>query len=127
MKAQNNLKNESLNRIPSYKQPILINSFLLIFNIILLILKLIFSFLTKSIALQAYAFDSMTDIVFYSVAIIGISFAKKKPNERFPYGYYKLENIISLIISLFIFSTAFMIIYQSFLNFLKFINGEARD
>ena len=44
--------------------------------------------------------------------LYGISFAKKKPNKKFPYGFYKLENIISLIISLFIFFTGIIIIYQ---------------
>lgn len=127
MKAQSTLKNENLNRMASYRQPIFINSFLLIFNIILFILKLIFSFLTKSIALQADAFDSMTDIVMYTIAIIGISFAKKKPNKKFPYGFYKLENIVSLIISLFIFLTGIIIIYQSSTSIFEFINGIPRN
>ena len=79
-----------------YEQPVFINLILLIFNITLFILKLIFGILTKSVALQADAFDSMTDIVMCLTALIGISFTKKKPNEKFPYGYYKMENIISL-------------------------------
>ncbi|MFX1314590.1 MAG: cation transporter [Promethearchaeota archaeon] len=36
--------------------------------------------------------------------VIGIIYSRKKPNEKFPYGYYKIENIISLIISIFIFN-----------------------
>ncbi|MFX1345614.1 MAG: cation diffusion facilitator family transporter [Promethearchaeota archaeon] len=125
MSSQHNLKDETTESFQFYEKSIFVNLLLLIFNIALLILKLIFSFLTKSVSLQADAFDSMTDIVLYSVAIIGISFAKKKPNERFPYGYYKLEIIISLIISFFIFFTAFMIIYRSFLNILKIFKENA--
>ena len=125
MTSQNKLEEKTSGSSQFYEKSNFVNIYLLIFTIVLLIFKLIFSFLTKSISLQADAFDSMTDIVFYAIAIIGISFAKKKPNERFPYGYYKLENIISLIISLFIFFTAFMIIYQSFLNILKYIDGNA--
>jgi len=109
-----------------YEQPVFINLILLIFSITLFVLKLIFSILTKSVALQADAFDSMTDIVMCFTALIGILFTKKKPNEKFPYGYYKIENIISLIISLFIFITAFYIFLQSFLDIINYINGNLK-
>ena len=79
--------------------------------------------LTNSIALQADAFDSMTDIVIYLSGIIGFIFANKKPNEKFPYGYYKIENIISLIISLFIFLTAYNIIVQGLKDIINYFNG----
>ncbi|MFX1314591.1 MAG: cation transporter [Promethearchaeota archaeon] len=46
-----------------YENPIFLNLFLLFLNTSLFILKLIFSFLTNSIALQADAFDNLTDIV----------------------------------------------------------------
>jgi len=109
-----------------YEQPVFINLILLIFSITLFVLKLIFSILTKSVALQADAFDSMTDIVMCFTALIGIFFTKKKPNEKFPYGYYKIENIISLMISLFIFITAFYIFLQSFLDIINYINGNLK-
>jgi len=109
-----------------YEQPVFINLILLIFSITLFVLKLIFSILTKSVALQADAFDSMTDIVMCFTALIGIFFTKKKPNEKFPYGYYKIENIISLMISLFIFFTAFYIFLQSFLDIINYINGNLK-
>ncbi|MHA1669932.1 MAG: cation diffusion facilitator family transporter [Promethearchaeota archaeon] len=100
-----------------------INIILFIISTSLFIFKLVFGILTKSIALQADAFDSMTDIVISLSGIIGFIFAKKKPNEKFPYGYYKMENIISLIISLFIFLTAYNIIIQCFKDIINFING----
>ncbi len=106
-----------------YEQPSFINFILTFFGIALFILKLIFSVLTNSLALQADAFDNMTDIVMYFSAFIGINFAKKKPNERFPYGYYKMENIVSLIISLFIFYTAYNIILNSITSIIVFFYG----
>ena len=109
-----------------YEKPVFLNLILLILNITLFIFKLIFSILTNSLALQADAFDNLTDIVLTITAFIGIIFAKKKPNEKFPYGYYKLENIISLIISLFIFFTAYNIIIQSILGIVDLINGNPR-
>jgi len=109
-----------------YESPIFLNLFLLIVNVSLFILKLIFSFLTNSLALQADAFDTLTDIVMVFAALIGIVYSRKKPNEKFPYGYYKIENIISLIISFFIFITAYTIILQSIKNILDFISGNLK-
>ena len=109
-----------------YEQPFFINFILTLFGIALFILKLIFSVLTNSLALQADAFDNMTDIVMYFTALIGINFAKKKPNERFPYGFYKMENIISLIISLFIFYTAYNIILSSITSIIVFFHGTPK-
>ena len=106
-----------------YENLLFINSILLIISVTFFILKLVFGTLTNSIALQADAFDSMTDIVISLSGIIGFIFAKKKPNEKFPYGYYKMENIISLIISLFIFLTAYNIIIQGFKDIINFLNG----
>jgi len=97
-----------------YEKPIFINFLLLGVNLSLFILKLIFGLLTNSLALQADAFDNLTDIIIVIASLIGIIFVSKKPNEKFPYGYYRLENIISLIISIFIFFTAYTIIRESF-------------
>ncbi len=106
-----------------YEQPSFINLILTLFGIALFIIKLIFSVLTNSLALQADAFDNMTDIIMYISAFIGVIFAQKKPNEKFPYGFYKIENIVSLIISLFIFFTAYNIILSSITSIINFING----
>jgi len=110
-------------RLKFYENLLFINIILLIISISLFVFKLVFSMLTNSIALQADAFDSMTDIVIYLSGIIGFVFANKKPNEKFPYGYYKIENIISLIISLFIFLTAYNIIVQGFKDIINYFNG----
>lgn len=118
---------ETRENLKFYEQPLFINILLLIFNATLFTFKFIFSIITNSLALQADAFDNLTDIVMNITAFIGILFTKKKPNEKFPYGYYKLENIISLLISLIIFVTAFNIIIQSFSDMLNFINGNPRS
>ncbi|GAG72770.1 unnamed protein product, partial [marine sediment metagenome] len=81
-KSENNLKYQSIKPKQLFENPFFINSLLLFFTITLFILKLIFSLLTKSLALQADAIDSMTDIIMYIIAIIGISFTKRKPNEK---------------------------------------------
>ena len=109
-----------------YKKPVFLNLILLIVNLGLFISKLIFSILTNSLALQADAFDSLTDIFMALVAFIGLIYTNKKPNEKFPYGYYKIENIISLIIAIFIFITGYNVISQAFTDVLSFFSGTEK-
>jgi len=117
---------KSENELKLYEKPIFINIVLLSVNLILFILKLIFGLLTNSLALQADAFDNLTDIVIVIASLIGIIFVSKKPNEKFPYGYYRLENVISLIISIFIFFTAYTIIRESINEIISFFSGSIK-
>jgi len=117
---------EEDNNLKFFEEPLFVNLLLFIISLTLVIFKLIFAFLTNSLALQADAFDAITDIVMYVTAFIGILFTKKKPNKKFPYGYYKIENIISLIISILIFITALNIIFQAFSDINNFMSGNPK-
>ncbi len=117
---------EQKNKLKFYEEPLFLNFLLFLFSFSFFLLKLIFSIITNSLALQADAFDNLTDVVMNITAFIGIIFAHKRPNKKFPYGYYKMENIISLFISLLIFFTAFSILIRSFSNIIDFYNGNYR-
>jgi cation diffusion facilitator family transporter len=106
-----------------FEKPIFVNFLLLIVNMFLFVLKIVLSYTSNSLALQADAFDNLTDIVMIFAALIGINFSRKKPNEKFPYGYYKIENLISLIISIFIFYTAYTIIFNSIGEIVSYSTG----
>ena len=106
-----------------YGKPIFVNLLLLVLNLLLFIFKLIVSSLSGSLALQADAFDNLTDVIMVFAAVVGIFYSKRKPNKKFPYGYYKIENIISLIISMVIFFTAYNIITTSFSEIFEQIAG----
>jgi divalent metal cation (Fe/Co/Zn/Cd) transporter len=70
------------------------------------ILKGIASFASGSVALLAGTIDSFSD-VFSSVAVwAGLNIAKRKPTERFPYGYYKVVTFALFTVSLVIVHTA---------------------
>ena len=45
---------------------------------------------------------------------IGLHYAKKKPNEKFPYGYYKAENLAAFFVSLFILYAALELIQEGY-------------
>lgn len=84
----------------------------LLVNIILVAVKLALSVVMGSLALRADGIHSLVD-VFASIALIlGLKISARK-SEEFPYGLYKVENIISVVISLLIFLTAYEIIIEA--------------
>ncbi|MFX1238860.1 MAG: cation diffusion facilitator family transporter [Promethearchaeota archaeon] len=115
------MKNDN-NKI--YERPTFINLLLLTYNLFFLITKYLVGIWANSLALQTDAFDCLTDVVMCIIAFIGILFSSKQPNKKFPYGYYKMENLISLIISLFIFFTAYNIIITALSSIIDFFNGN---
>jgi cation diffusion facilitator family transporter len=77
------------------------------------------SFASGSVALLAGTIDSFSD-VFASVAVwSGLKIAKKKPTERFPYGYYKAETLALLAVSLIIVASSVLIMVESFQKFFE--------
>lgn len=88
-------------------------------NIFLASLKGIVGVLSGSIALIADAVNSFSDI-FASLAVyIGLRFSQRKPDQKFPYGYYKLETFSSLIVALIIIFSGIEIAIESFNSFLN--------
>jgi cation diffusion facilitator family transporter len=85
----------------------------------LAILKGATSLASGSIALLAGTIDSFSD-VFSSVAVwAGLKIAKKKPTERFPYGYFKAETFAALIVSLIIMASSILIMVESAQKFFE--------
>jgi cation diffusion facilitator family transporter len=84
-------------------------------NLILVAAKLSLSFVTGSLALRADAIHSLVD-VFASIALIlGLVISGRK-SRNFPYGLYKVENLVSAIISLLLFFTAYEIVSEAISN-----------
>ncbi|MDD4300058.1 MAG: cation diffusion facilitator family transporter [Methanomicrobium sp.] len=74
-------------------------------NIFLVAAKLYIAFFSGSLSVQADAINSFIDIFVSLVLIAGIRLSGIK-SKNFPYGMYKVENLISIIISLLVFLTA---------------------
>jgi cation diffusion facilitator family transporter len=82
-------------------------------------LKGFVAIISSSVALLAGTIDSFSD-VFSSVAVwAGLRIAKKKPTERFPYGYYKAETFALLSVSLIIMASSVLIMVESFQKFFE--------
>lgn len=83
-------------------------------NLLLAILKGIIGILSGSIALIADSVHSFSDIVASLAVFIGLRLSQRKPDEMFPYGYYKIESFVSLIVSAIIIVTGIEIALESF-------------
>jgi len=97
----------------------------LLINLGLVGTKLFLSTVAGSLSLRADAVHSLVD-VFASIALIlGLAISSRK-SKSFPYGLYKVENIVSIIISLLLFLSAYEIALEALKGNLVAINYEGR-
>ncbi|MBD3230401.1 MAG: cation diffusion facilitator family transporter [Candidatus Lokiarchaeota archaeon] len=68
----------------------------------LAIMKGLVGFISGSTSLVSDALNSASDVIVMVASWIGLRIAQKKPTEKFPYGYYKVESLVTLGISIFI-------------------------
>lgn len=81
-------------------------------NLVLFGIKYTFSTLSGSIALKADAFHSLSDVVASSTVFVGLIIAKRK-TKSFPYGLYKVENLVSVMVALAIFYAGYEIVMEA--------------
>jgi len=105
-------KNESKTKVASLLR---IGIYSLLVNLLLVATKLVFSIVAGSIALRADSIHSLVD-VFSSIALILGIFISNRKNNNFPYGLYKVENVVAVIISLLLFLTAYEIIREAIMS-----------
>jgi len=81
---------------------------------LLALTKGLVGFLSGSVALIADALHSFSDI-FASLAVwLGLKLSRREPTEKFPYGYYRAENLASLVVSIVIIITGVGILLESY-------------
>lgn len=89
--------NTSIERVGVYS--ILINLFLLSLNLVLAVLS-------GSLALAAETTHNLADLSASGAVLAGLKLSQRT-HHAFPYGLYKVENVVALIIAFFIFFTAY--------------------
>lgn len=82
-------------------------------TILFAVAKAIVGFFSGSLVLIADAIHSAADSVSAFFVWLGLRIAQKKPTEKFPYGFYKVENIAALLVSLLILFAGYEIIKQA--------------
>jgi len=75
-------------------------------NVVLVVIKSALAILSGSLAIKADAIHSLTDVVSSAIVLIGIKISKR-PSRNFPYGLYKIENLVAL-------GTAFLIVVAGY-------------
>jgi cation diffusion facilitator family transporter len=73
----------------------------LVINSGLVVLKLGLAALSGSLALAASATDSAVDIIGSVAVLVGLVISKRK-TKTFPFGLYKVENVVSIVIAVLI-------------------------
>jgi cation diffusion facilitator family transporter len=94
----------------------------LILNLLVAISKVIYGYISNSIAMTSDGFHSLFDGVSNIIGLIGIWIASHPPDERHPYGHKKYETLFTIIIALMIFATCFQIlklVYRSIVGYHK--------
>jgi cation diffusion facilitator family transporter len=99
------MENSTLERMGVYS---------LLINIGLVVLKLGLAAVSGSLALAASATDSAVDIFASLAVLIGLVISKRK-TETFPFGLYKVENLVSIVIALLILFAGYEIAKEALL------------
>ena len=77
-------------------------------NVLLIVINLLVAVASGSLAVAAETVHNLVDLCSAVAVLIGLKLSARK-SRQFPYGLYKLENIVSVGISILIFFTAFEI------------------
>jgi len=83
-------------------------------SLLLALLKGAIGSLTGSVALLSDALHSGADLIVMLASWFGLKIAQRKPDEKFPYGYYKAESLTTLFISFFIIYAASELLIQGY-------------
>jgi len=61
--------------------------------------KVVIGYLSGSIVLISDSVHSLSDLLTIFASWLGLKLSQKEPDEKFPYGYYKAENLTTVFIS----------------------------
>ena len=78
------------------------------------IIEIVFGQFTGSISLFADGIDSLSDAAVSFFVWTGLHFALRRPNKRFPYGYYKVESLTALLAAILLVGAAGFIFLRSY-------------
>ena len=91
-------------KLPKYRSNIgIIQGWVSIFvNLLLFIFKLLFGFMSNSIALISDAFHTLSDMASSGVVVFGFKMSSKPADKEHPFGHGRAETIAALTISILI-------------------------
>jgi cation diffusion facilitator family transporter len=81
-------------------------------NIVLGLINLVIALASGSLAVEAEMVHNVVDLLTAIGVLIGLKLSTRK-SKRFPYGLYKLENVITVVLAVMIFVTAYEIVREA--------------
>jgi cation diffusion facilitator family transporter len=93
--------------------------FTLILNACVAAAKILYGYLTSSVAMMSDGFHSFFDGISNIVGLIGTWIAYHPPDENHPYGHRKYETLFTIIIAAMIFVTCFEILRRVYFFFIE--------
>ena len=70
-------------------------------NVLLIGIKIFVAFISGSLAVMADVIHSLSDVVSSTIILLGIKISER-PARGFPYGLYKVENLVAMVTSVLI-------------------------
>lgn len=92
----------------------------LFLNLGVAIVKIALGYLTGAVSILSEGFHSLTDSASNVVALVGVSIARRPPDENHPYGHRKYETIASLGILVFLVIVLLQVLAAAYD---RFVNG----
>lgn len=90
--------------------------FSIICNIVMVIFKLIISFITNSVSIRADAFNNLSDVGSNLATLFGFMLSNKHPDSDHPYGHGRMEYVSGMVVSFFILLMGFEAAKESFIK-----------
>ncbi|MGB9716427.1 MAG: cation diffusion facilitator family transporter [Thermodesulfovibrionales bacterium] len=81
--------------------------------------KILYGYVTNSVAMMSDGFHSFFDGISNIVGLIGTWIASHPPDKEHPYGHRKYETLFTIIISFMIFLTCFQILKKIYFFFIE--------
>ena len=85
-----------------YAQVVRVLRRVLVLNLAVAIAKIVLGYMTGAVSILSDGFHSLTDSASNVVALVGVSIARRPPDENHPYGHRKYETMASLGILVFL-------------------------
>ena len=90
----------------------------------LTILKAIAAYTTGMVVVLADTLSSVTDIISLFASYIGLRLSRKSANQKFEYGYYKVETFGALLVSLLIIYFGYQVFEKAVLSLMVVPTGQ---
>ena len=81
-------------------------------NVVLAAINLIIAFASRSLAVEAEMIHNIVDLLAAVAVLVGLKLSTRK-SKVFPYGLYKLENVVAVVLAGMIFFTAYEIAHDA--------------